>query len=369
MLISYIHEVAKLDQAIVVALRNKPSIKPIGKALPLKCLFALSDKHLFSIVALEHVLDIVNRCKSNDDASKKIFNDMILWYDTHMAYLLLYVDDIVLTGSSTQLLTHIISLLSTEFSMSDLGDLHYFLGVLANRSVDGLFLSQQKYAAEILDRAFMKNCKPTSSPTDLSVKFDGTGPPVDDPTLYRSLAGTLQYLMLTRLDITYVVQQICLYIHDLREPHFTTLKHILCYIRDTTSYGLQLYTPSRTLTAYSDADWDGCPVTQRSTSSYCVFLGNNLLSWSSKLQNTISRSSAKAEYRGVANALAETCWIRNLLFELYYIPAKETLVYCDNVSVVYMSSNPVHHKRTEGKIIDDYSFVLCMDTLIFVHIL
>ncbi|GKC70111.1 ribonuclease H-like domain-containing protein [Tanacetum coccineum] len=117
--------------------------------------------------------------------------------------------------------------------------------------------------------------------------------------IYRSLAGALQYLTFTRPDISYAVQQL--------------------YSSTTSS-----------LVAYSDADWAGCPTTRRSTSGYCVFLGNNLLSWSSKRQFTLSRSSAEAEYRGVANAVAETCWLRNLLRELHTPLATATLVYCDN---------------------------------------
>ncbi|GKE18719.1 ribonuclease H-like domain-containing protein, partial [Tanacetum coccineum] len=106
------------------------------------------------------------------------------------------------------------------------------------------------------------------------------------------------------------------------------------------------------LIAYSDADWAGCPTTRRSTLGYCVFLGNNLLSWSSKRQPTLSRSSAEAEYRGVANAVAETCWIRNLLRELHTPLSSATIVYCDNVSAVYLSSNPVQHQRTKHIEID-----------------
>lgn len=141
--------------------------------------------------------------------------------------------------------------------------------------------------------------------------------------------------------------------HDPREPHFIALKRLMRYIRGTTAHGLLLFTsPSRMLTAYSDADWGGCPVTCWSTSGYCVFLGHSLLSWSSKRQNTTSRSSAEAEYGDVASVVAETCWLRNLLIELCYMPTKATIVYCDNVSVVYMSSNSVQHQHTKHIEID-----------------
>nr|GEV14366.1 ribonuclease H-like domain-containing protein [Tanacetum cinerariifolium] len=106
------------------------------------------------------------------------------------------------------------------------------------------------------------------------------------------------------------------------------------------------------LVAYSDADWAGCPTTRRSTFGYCVFLGKNLLSWSSKRQPTLSRSSTKVEYRGVSNVVAETSWLRNLLCELHTPLSKSTLVYCDNVSAFYLSCNPVQHRRTKHIKID-----------------
>ncbi|PWA35905.1 ribonuclease H-like domain-containing protein [Artemisia annua] len=166
-------------------------------------------------------------------------------------------------------------------------------------------------------------------------------------------AGSLQYLTFTRPDISYAVQQVFLHMHDPRAPHLSALKRILRYVRGTLDHGLQLFASSTTsLVAYSDADWAGCPTTRRSTSGYRVFLGNNLLSWSSKRQPTISRSSAEAEYRGVANAVAETCWLRNLLRELHTPLSSATLVYCDNVSAVYLSCNPVQHQRTKHIEID-----------------
>nr|GEU81591.1 ribonuclease H-like domain-containing protein [Tanacetum cinerariifolium] len=187
----------------------------------------------------------------------------------------------------------------------------------------------RKYAMEILERAHMVGCNPSRTPVNNESKLGDGGTPVVDLTLYRSLAGSLQYLIITRPDI------------------------IFRYVQGTFDYGLQLFSSTtRSLIAYSDADSAGCPTTRWSTSGYCVFIGNYLFSWSSKRQPTLSRSSAEAEYRGVANAVAETCWIRNLLHELHTPLSLATIVYCDNVSVVYLSSNPVQHQRTKHIEID-----------------
>nr|GEU42360.1 ribonuclease H-like domain-containing protein [Tanacetum cinerariifolium] len=204
------------------------------------------------------------------------------------AYLILYVDDIVLTASS-----------------------------------EGLILSQKKYAIEILEKAHMVSCNPSRTPVDTESKLRVDGDPV------------------------------CLHMNDPREPHLSALKRILWYIQGSLNYGFQLFSSSTTdLVAYCDADWAGCPTTRRSTSGYCVFLGNNLLSWSAKRQPTLSRSSAEAECRGVANVVTETCWLRDLLRELHTPLSSATQVYCDNVSAMYLSSNPVQHQRTKHIEID-----------------
>ncbi|GJZ50109.1 ribonuclease H-like domain-containing protein [Tanacetum coccineum] len=214
-------------------------------------------------------------------------------------------------------LQRIITSLHSEFAMTDLGSLNYFLGISAQRSATGLFLSQSKFAEEILERAHMQNCNPCRTPVDTESKLGSDGDPVSDPTLYRSLAGALQYLTFTRPDLSYAVQQVCLYMHDPRDPHFTALKRILRYVRGTLDYGLQLHVSSTTqLTAYTDGDWAG--------SLYCAV--------------TLSRSSAEAEYRGVANVVAETAWIRNLLCELHTPLFTATLVYCDNFAVIHVPS-------------------------------
>ncbi|KAK9048824.1 hypothetical protein SSX86_032209 [Deinandra increscens subsp. villosa] len=266
-----------------------------------------------------------------------------------MAYLLLYVDDIVLTASHPQLLQQVITRLSHEFAMTDMGPLHHFLGISVSRDANSLFLGQAQYARDILHRANMTNCKPCNTPVDTSPKLSATdGALLSDGSLYRSLAGALQYLTITRPDLSYAVQQICLFMHAPRESHMAFLKRVLRYLHGTLDLGLKLTASSNlSLVAYSDADWGWCPDTRRSTSGYCIFMGDNLISWSSKRQPTISRSSAEAEYRGVANAVAESTWIRNLLSELQVPVSKATIVYCDNVSAVYLSGNPVQHQRTK----------------------
>jgi hypothetical protein len=157
----------------------------------------------------------------------------------------------------------------------------------------------------------MVDCKPVLTPVDMQAKvFAESGPPVADPTHFRSLTRALQYLTFTRPDITYAVQQICLHMHDPREPHLTTMKCTLRYLRGTLDYGLLLRrSASSELTVYTDADWAGCPDTRWSTSGYAVFLGTNLISWSLKRQNVVSRSSAEAEYQAMANGVAEVCWL------------------------------------------------------------
>jgi hypothetical protein len=178
-------------------------------------------------------------------------------------------------------------------------------------------------------------------------------PPVANPTGYWSIVGALQYLLFTRLDIAYVVQQICLHMHEPREPHLTAMKRILRYLRVTLDFGLHLRRSSTTeLRVYTDADWAGCPDTRRSTSGYAVFLRDSLVSWSSKRQPVVSRSSAEAEYRAMANDKAEVAWLRQLLQELHSPLATSTLVFCDNVSAVYLSTNPVQHQRTKHVEID-----------------
>jgi hypothetical protein len=184
--------------------------------------------------------------------------------------------------------------------MKDLDELYHFLGLSVTHNRHGLFLCQRQYTLYILACAEMVDCKPCATPADTSDKLFSYGPPVENATDYRGLADALQYLTFTRPDIAYTVQKVRLFRHDPREPHLALVTRILRYLKGTINHGLQLHRSTVTShVAYFDVDWTGCLDTCRSTSGYGVFLGDNLVFWSFKRQHTVSRSSAKAEYRVV----------------------------------------------------------------------
>jgi hypothetical protein len=141
--------------------------------------------------------------------------------------------------------------------------------------------------------------------------------------------------------------------HDPREPHLTAMKRILRYLQGTPDYGVLIrHSSSSDLVVYTNTDWAGCLDTHRSTSGYAVFLRDNLILWSAKRQTVVSHSSADAEYRAIANGVAEATWLRQLLHELQTPPSWFTLIYCDNVSAVYLFTNPVQHQRIKHVEID-----------------
>ncbi|GAA0184570.1 transmembrane signal receptor [Lithospermum erythrorhizon] len=192
-----------------------------------------------------------------------------------MAILLLYVDDVLRTASSTSLLDYLLAGLKAEFSMMDLEKLNYFLGISAV--------------------------------------------PTDRASFYIN----------------------------------ATVKRILRYLRGTLNYDLRIRGGFiSSLLVYSDANWAGCPSTRRSTTSFYLFLGSTMVSWSSKMQATVSRSSAEAEYRVVAHSVAELDWLMSLLSELGVSFPSPPMVLCDNISTTYMTVNPMKHARTKHIEID-----------------
>jgi transposase InsO family protein len=288
------------------------------------------------------------------------FVDTSLFFHTNGSlkiFLLIYVDDIIVTGTHPHVISAIITRMQQEFPVKDLGPLSYFLGIQVTRTSTGLHLCQSKYVADILTRTHMADAKPAKTPCTTGSKlsrFDGT--PLPDYSAYRSLVGALQYCTLTRPDISYSVNQLCQHLHHPTSAHWTAAKRVLRFLKDTCDHGLT-YSPSNLqLNAFCDSDWAGSPDDRRSTSGSAVFLGESLLSWSAKKQNVVSRSSTEAEYRSLALVTAELFWIRMLFCELRISLPTAPIIWCDNLSALALASNPVYHARTKH-IEVDYHFV------------
>ncbi|KAL0842944.1 hypothetical protein Bca101_016189 [Brassica carinata] len=263
--------------------------------------------------------------------------------------LLLYVDDIALTGSNKTLIGTLLTALNKEFRMKDLGCFHYFLGLQAHFLSNGLFLNQEKYAEDLLHISGMSECTPVATPLPLQLnRVPDKSPLFPQPTYFRSLAGKLQYLTLTRPDLQFAVNYICQRMHAPTDTDFQLLKRVLRYLRGTTNFGISFYSDTDfTVRAYSDSDWGGCPDTRRSTGGFCTFLGSNIISWSAQKQQSVSRSSTEAEYRTLSDTAAELVWLINLMREIGIPHTAPPELYCDNLSAVYLSATPAMHKRSK----------------------
>ncbi|XP_018505520.2 uncharacterized mitochondrial protein AtMg00810-like [Pyrus x bretschneideri] len=271
--------------------------------------------------------------------------------------LFLYVDDVILTGSSTQLINQVITALIAEFEMKDLGLLHYFLGLQISYTSEGLFVSQTKYINELVDKVDLQDSKPCATPClpyHRLLKDDGKS--YHSPDQYRSVVGALQYLTFTRPNIAFSVNQACQFMHNPMISHVLAVKRILRYLKGTSTYGIHFKSGPLHLQSYSDADWAGDPNDRRLTSGFVVFLGSNPISWASKKQHTVSRSSTEAEYRALAITAAELAWIRQLLCDMHIPLHSSPLIYCDNVSTIALFTNLVFNAKSKHIEID-YHFV------------
>lgn len=277
--------------------------------------------------------------------------------DSVHIYVLIYVDDILVTGSHSSSILGLIQSLQKEFKMKDLGDLSYFLGIHVHRTSTGMHLNQAKYIYTLLDRTNMLGAKPYSAPCVSGQKLSKLeGDPLPDPTIYRHIVGALQYCTLTRPDISYSVNQLCQFLHCPTTVHFTAAKRVLRYLKGTIDHGLFFQPGPLQLAAYCDSDWAGDPLDRRSTSGYGVFLGNCLISWQAKKQPIVSRSSTEAEYRAMAFATAELYWLRMLFKDLQCSIKSTPQLWCDNMGALALASNPIFHARTKHVEVD-YHFI------------
>jgi hypothetical protein len=267
---------------------------------------------------------------------------------TAFTVLLVYVDDVIIAGTSLDDIHSIKSALHQNFKIKDLGQLKYFLGLEVAHSKAGITICQRKYCLDLLD------AKPANTPCDPSVKlYNDDSPPYHDISAFRRLVGRLLYLNATRPDITFITQQLSQFLSAPTTTHFNVAMRVLHYLKSCPGRGIFFSRDSSLhLIGFSDADWAGCKDTRRSISGQCFFIGKSLISWRTKKQLTVSRSSSEAEYRALAAATCELQWLLYLFKDLHLSCSKSPVLYCDNRSAIYIAANPVFHERTKHLEID-----------------
>src|ERR1044072_7743493 len=270
------------------------------------------------------------------------------------ALFIVYVDDIVITGDAYEQIAQLKRLLAQEFEVKDLGQLKSFLGMEVAQKKNGIYVSQRKYTLDLLQETGMLGCKAANTPMEPIKK--GGAEDASQPTnkdRYQSLVGKLIYLTHTRPDIGFAVSMASRYMTNPTETHMKAVNRILQYLKGTPGRGLYFRKNSnRGIDVFTDADWAGCVTDRKSTTGYCSFVWGNLVTWRSKKQSVVARSSAEAEFRAMAHGICEGIWLKRMLEELR-IPTNYTMrMLCDNKAAISIAKNPVHHDRTKHVEID-----------------
>ena len=266
-----------------------------------------------------------------------------------IATLIVYVDDILLTGDDLEELEAMKNKLSKEFEIKDLGEMKYFLAMEVARSKKGIFISQRKYILDLLKDTGMSECCPMDTPIDPNKKLgdiqQGT---LVDVQQYQRLVGRLIYLSHTRPDIAFAVSMVSQFMHRPYKENLEAAYRILRYLKSSPGKGLLFKKgDNRSVEAFTDADWAGSITDRKSTSGYCTYVWGNLVTWRSKKQNVVARSSVEAEYRAMANGVCEILWIRRVLHELKLKVSYPMKLFCDNKAAISIAHNPVQHDRTK----------------------
>jgi hypothetical protein len=261
----------------------------------------------------------------------------------------LYVDDLIFTGNNLSMFEEFKKDMSNEFEMTDMGLMAYYFGIEVKQEDKGIFITQEGYAKEVLKKFKMDDANPVGTPMECGSKLSKhENGEIVDPTLYKSLVGSLRYLTSTRPDILYAVGVVSRYMEAPTTTHFKAAKRILRYIKGTTNFGLHYYSSNNyEIIGYSDSDWSGDLDDRKGTTGFVFFMGDTAFTWMSKKQPIVTLSTCEAEYVAATSCVCHAVWLRNLLKELK-MPQEDPVEICvDNKSALALAKNPVFHERSK----------------------
>ncbi|GJU19051.1 retrovirus-related pol polyprotein from transposon TNT 1-94 [Tanacetum coccineum] len=266
----------------------------------------------------------------------------------HILLVQIYVDDIIFASTDHNACNIFSKEMSSKFQMSMMGQMSFFLGLQVSQSPGGIFINQAKYALETLKKYGMDLSDPVDTPMVDRLKLDEDlmGIPVDQ-TRFRGMVGSLMYLTASRPDLVFAVCMCARYQAKPTKKHFEAIKRVFRYLKGTINMGLWYPKDNAmSLTAYADADHAGCQDSRRSTSGSAQFLGDRLVSWSSKKQRSTAISTTEAEYIAMSGCCAQILWMRSQLKD-YGFDFNKIPLYCDNKSAIALCCNNVQHSRSK----------------------
>ncbi|GJX84901.1 putative ribonuclease H-like domain-containing protein [Tanacetum coccineum] len=259
-----------------------------------------------------------------------------------------YVDDIIFGSTKRSWCDEFEALMKSRFQMSSMGELTFFLGLQVKQKEDGIFISQDKYVAEILKKFDFANVKTASTPIETQKPLTKDEEAADvDVHLYRSMIGSLMYLTASRPDIMFAVCACSRFQVTPKTSHLNVVKRIFRYLKGKPKLGLWYpRVSSFDLEAYSDSDYARANLDRKSTTGGCQFLGRRLISWQCKKQTIVATSTTEAEYVAAANCCGQVLWIQNQMLD-YGFNFMNTKIYIDNESTICIVKNPVFHSKTK----------------------
>jgi hypothetical protein len=263
--------------------------------------------------------------------------------------IIIYVDDLIITGNSDTYIFDLKKLLKQKFEMKDLRELRYFLGIKVIQSPKGTWLLQKQYALNKLTEYWMTGCKLISIPLEQNVKLSADeGDLVEDTTMYKRILGNLIYMTITRPDLSYAIGVVSQFMQTPRKSHLDAVRRILRYIKHTLQCGIFYEAKSQLqVHGYTNANWVGNVLDRRSTSGFMFSFGSGVVSWSSKKQPIVALSSTEIEYKGAAIVAYEIVWLQKPLSHLGQSVDGLVVIYCDNISSILLANNLVYHARTK----------------------